>query len=52
VLKQDSAFHADNIRRNPADRQTEAREAAVNDDEVSLCYDYSRLIPEGEGDAP
>ncbi len=51
VLKQDSVFHADNIRRNPVDRQPEAREAAVDDDEVSLCYDYSRLIPEGGRDA-
>jgi hypothetical protein len=47
VLNQDSVFHADNIRRDPVDRQPEAREAAVDDDEVSLCYDYSRLIPEG-----
>jgi hypothetical protein len=39
VLKQDSVFHADNIRRNPVDRQPEAREAAVDDDEVSLRYD-------------
>ena len=38
VLKQDSVFHADNIRRNPVDRQPEAREAAVDDDEVSLRY--------------
>jgi hypothetical protein len=51
VLKQDSVFHADNIRRNPVDWQAEAREAAVDDDEVSLRYDYSRLIPEGERDA-
>src|SRR3984893_7879842 len=51
VLKQDSVFHADNIRRNPVDRQPEAREAAVDDDEVSLCYDYSRLIPESGRDA-
>src|SRR5208282_6525501 len=36
VLKQDSVFHADNIRRNPVDRQPEAREAAVDDDKVSL----------------
>jgi hypothetical protein len=51
VLKQDSLFHADNIRRDPADRQAEAREAAVDDDEVSLRYDYSRLIPERGRDA-
>ena len=31
----------------PVDRQPEAREAAVDDDDVSLRYDYSRLIPEG-----
>ena len=51
VLKQDSVFHADNIRRNPVDRQAEAREAAVDDDKVSLRYDYSRLILEGGRDA-
>src|SRR6202011_2817712 len=51
VLNQDSVFHADNIRRNPVDRQPEAREATVDDDEVSLCYDYSRLIPESGRDA-
>ena len=27
----------------------EAREAAVDDDKVSLRHDYSRLIPEGGG---
>src|SRR5580704_5445112 len=47
VLNQDSVFHADNIRRNPVDRQPETRETAVDDDDVSLRYDYSRLIPEG-----
>src|SRR6266550_6635316 len=51
VLKQDSVFHADNIRRNPVDRLPEAREAAVDDDEVSLRYDYARLIPERRRDA-
>jgi hypothetical protein len=51
VLDQDSVFHADNIRRNPVDRQPEAREAAVDDDDVSLRYDYSRLIPESGRDA-
>ena len=51
MLKQDSVLHSDNIRRNPVDRQPEAREPAVDDDEVSLRYDYSRLIPEGGRDA-
>src|SRR5258707_11570991 len=32
-------------------RQPEAREPSVDDDEVSLRYDYSRLIPEGGRDA-
>src|ERR1700751_4905269 len=50
MLKQDSVFHADNIRRNPVDRKPEAREAAVDDDEVSLRYGYSRLISEGGRD--
>src|SRR5260370_8109375 len=36
---------------NPVDRQPEAREAAVDDDEVSLRYDYSRLIPASGRDA-
>src|ERR1700732_5396679 len=49
VLNQDSVFHADNIRRNPVERKPEAREAAVDDDKVSLRYDYSRLILEGGG---
>ena len=47
VLDQDSVFHPNNIRRNPVDGQPETREPAVNDDDVSLRYDYSRLIPEG-----
>jgi hypothetical protein len=47
VLKQDPVFHANNIRRNPVDRQPDTRESAMDDDEVSLCYDYSRLILEG-----
>ena len=47
VLDQDSVFHTDNIRRNPVDGLPETREAAVDDDDVSLRYDYSRLIPEG-----
>src|SRR5690349_16557933 len=51
VLNQDSVFHADNICRNPVDRKPEAREAAVDDDKVSLRYDYSRLILEGGRDA-
>ena len=51
MLNQDSVLHADNIRRNPVDRKPEAREAAVDDDKVSLRYDYSRLIPEGGRDA-
>jgi hypothetical protein len=33
------------------DRKPEAREAALDDDEVSLRYDYSRLILEGGRDA-
>ena len=49
VLKQDSVFHADNVCRNH--RPPDAREPAVDDDEVSLRYDYSRLIPEGGRDA-
>src|SRR5258707_15241782 len=32
-------------------RQPEAREPSVDDDKVSLRYDYSRLIPEGGRDA-
>ena len=44
VLDQDSVFHADNIRGDPVDRQPEARESAVDDDKVSLRYDYSRLM--------
>src|SRR5260370_27901200 len=43
------SFHADNICRNPVDRKPE--EAAVDDDKVSLRYDYSRLIPESGRDA-
>ena len=35
----------------PVDRKPEAREAAVDDDKVSLRYDYSRLILEGGRDA-
>jgi hypothetical protein len=51
VLDQDSVFHADNIRGDPVDRQPEARESAVDDDKVSVRYDYSRLIPERRRDA-
>ena len=42
VLKQDSVLHSDNIRRNPVDRQPEAREPAVDDDEVSLARSQTR----------
>jgi hypothetical protein len=47
MLDQDPVFHADNIRRNPVDRQSETRETTVDDDDVSFRYDYSWLIPEG-----
>jgi hypothetical protein len=47
VLHQDSVFQADNIRRYPVDRLAEAREAAMDDYEVYLRYDYSPLILEG-----
>ncbi len=49
MLNQDSVFHADNIRRNPVHRQPEVREPAVDNDEVSLCYDYTWLILERDG---
>jgi hypothetical protein len=51
VLKQDSVFNTDNVCRNPVHRQPDAREAAVDDDEVSLGYDYSGLILERGRDA-
>jgi len=51
VLKQDSVFHTDNVCRNPVHRLPDAREPSVDDDEVSLRYDYSRLILEGGRDA-
>ena len=51
VLKQDTVFHTDNICRNPVHRQPDAREPAMNDDEVSLGYDYSGLIFERWRDA-
>ena len=44
VFKQDSVFHADNVCRNH--RPPDAGEPAVDDDEVSLGYDYSGLILE------
>src|SRR5260370_2152004 len=44
VFKQDAVFHADNVCRNH--RPPDAREPAVDDDEVSLGYDYSGLILE------
>ena len=44
VFKQDSVFHADNVCRNH--RRPDAREPAVDDDKVSLGYDYSGLILE------
>src|ERR1700722_5151044 len=47
VLDQDSVFQADNIRCNPVDGQPDTRETAVEDDDVSLRYDDSRLILEG-----
>ncbi len=44
VLNQDSVFHTDNVCRNH--RQPDPREPAVDDDEISLRYDYSGLILE------
>jgi hypothetical protein len=44
VLNQDSVFHTDNVCRNH--RQPDPREPAVDDDELSLRYDYSGLILE------
>src|ERR1700730_18732389 len=46
VLNQDSVFHTDNVCRDPVHRQPNAREPAMDDDEDSLRYDYSRIIPE------
>jgi hypothetical protein len=46
MLDQDSILHPDNIRRNPVDRQPETRETAVDNDDVSLRYHYSWLIPQ------
>src|SRR6202023_1140280 len=43
---QDFALHADNICRNPVQRQAKVREPAVDNDEVSLRYDYTWLILE------
>ena len=44
VLKKDAVFHPDNVCRNH--RRPDAREPAMDDDEVSLGYDYSGLILE------
>jgi hypothetical protein len=52
VLNQDSILHAHNIRHNPVHRQPDARVSAVDNDEVSLCYEYTWLILKRRRRAP
>src|SRR5580658_6179530 len=46
MLDQNAIVDANDVRRNPVNRLTEARESPVHDHVVSLSHDRSRLVPQ------
>lgn len=51
MFDQRAILHADDVCREPIRGESDAREPAVDDHEVALRHDHSRLILQRRGDA-